>query len=86
MGSIPSREVASSRFEIIKGLEGFVAEHLDSLLKPVNESWQPSDFLPEPSHQNWMHELQELRKGAEGLPEEGICPARLPGTKVEPPR
>ncbi|RPI75642.1 MAG: acyl-ACP desaturase, partial [Ignavibacteriales bacterium] len=35
----------NSRFEVIKSIEGFVGENLSSLLKPVDESWQPSDFL-----------------------------------------
>ena len=59
-----------SRFEVIKSMEGFVTEHIDSLLKPVGESWQPSDFLPDSSRSSWVEEVQELRKRAEGLPDE----------------
>jgi acyl-[acyl-carrier-protein] desaturase len=58
------------RFEAIQSIEGFVGEHLDSLLKPVSESWQPSDFLPDLSKENWLEKLQELRGRASSLPDE----------------
>ena len=59
-----------SRFEVIRSLEGFVAEQIGGLLKPVNESWQPSEFLPDSSHPGWLDEVQDLRKHAEGIPDE----------------
>jgi acyl-[acyl-carrier-protein] desaturase len=59
-----------SRFEAIKSIEGFVGEHLDTLLKPVNESWQPSDFLPNLSKEGWLEDLQEFREKAANLPDE----------------
>jgi acyl-[acyl-carrier-protein] desaturase len=58
------------RFEAIQSIEGFVGEHLDTLLKPVSESWQPSDFLPDLSKETWREKLQELRGRAESLPDE----------------
>src|SRR5512135_1163642 len=59
-----------SRFEVIKSMEGFVAENIGGLLKPVNESWQPSELLPDSSHPGWLEEVQDLRKQAEGIPDE----------------
>lgn len=59
-----------SRFEVIKSMEGFVAENIGGLLKPVNESWQPSELLPDSSHPGWLGEVQDLRKQAEGIPDE----------------
>jgi acyl-[acyl-carrier-protein] desaturase len=58
------------RFEAIQSIEGFVGEHLDTLLKPVSESWQPSDFLPDLARENWLEKLQELRGRASSLPDE----------------
>ena len=52
--------ITSSRFEVIKGMESFVDEHIDSLLKPVEESWQPSDFFPDMRLDNWKEELARL--------------------------
>lgn len=59
-----------SRFEAIKSIEGFVEENLPSLLKPVNESWQPSDFLPDLKNDNWQQELSEIRQRAKEIPDE----------------
>ncbi len=61
---------AASRFEAVKSLEGFVAENLPSLLKPVHENWQPSDLLPDSSQPEWMQSLEELRRQAAALPDE----------------
>jgi len=60
----------ASRLEVLDSMEGFVAEHLDGLLRPINESWQPSDFLPDLSQSDWAGQVEELRRGAAGLPDE----------------
>jgi acyl-[acyl-carrier-protein] desaturase len=36
----------ADKIEVMKSIEGFVGENIDSLLKPVESSWQPTDFLP----------------------------------------
>lgn len=59
-----------SRFEVIGQIEGFVSEHLGELLRPVNESWQPSDFLPDLSKLDWVERVGELRRAAAELPDE----------------
>jgi acyl-[acyl-carrier-protein] desaturase len=62
-----SIDVTSSQFEVIKGMEGFVAENLDTLLKPVEESWQPTDFLPDMTAENWAVQIQEHRLRAQAI-------------------
>lgn len=62
--------LVARRLEAIQSIEGFVGEHLDTLLKPVSESWQPSDFLPDLSKENWLEKLEELRRRAASLPDE----------------
>jgi acyl-[acyl-carrier-protein] desaturase len=59
-----------SRLEIIKSMEGFVREHIGSLLVPVEQSWQPSDFLPNMSHHTWTEEIGMMRTKALELPDE----------------
>ncbi|HKI79436.1 MAG TPA: acyl-ACP desaturase [Ignavibacteriaceae bacterium] len=59
-----------SRFEVIKGMEDFVGKNIDTLLKPIEESWQPADLLPDMSAENWREQLNEFRKRAEALPDE----------------
>lgn len=64
------RECSPSHVEAVRSIEGFVAEHLPSLLRPVNESWQPSDFLPDSAHPGWVAEVNELRERASALPDD----------------
>ncbi|RPI04969.1 MAG: acyl-ACP desaturase [Ignavibacteriae bacterium] len=62
--------VTSSQLEVIKSMEPFVGEQLPSLLVNVDESWQPSDFLPELNAENWVEQLSSFRKRASALPDE----------------
>lgn len=55
--------------DILINLEKFAEEQL-LLLTPVKDSWQPSDFLPELSHEDWREKISELRKKAAGLSDE----------------
>jgi acyl-[acyl-carrier-protein] desaturase len=57
----------SSQMEVIKSIEGFVGEQLDSLLLNVNDSWQPSDLLPNLVTENWTEQLKEFRARAQSL-------------------
>ena len=59
-----------SRLEVIKGMEDFVGKNIDNLLKPINESWQPSDMLPDMTAENWREQISEFRQRAEALPDE----------------
>ena len=52
----------NSRLEVINSIEGFVNENLSTLLKPVEESWQPSDFLPDMTKENWREDIHEFRE------------------------
>ena len=40
--------ITPERLEIFKSLEGWASETLIPYLKPVEKSWQPQDFLPDP--------------------------------------
>jgi acyl-[acyl-carrier-protein] desaturase len=48
--------------EVVESMLDFVREHLGSLLKPVAESWQPSDFLPDLNAEDWVRRLTERAK------------------------
>jgi acyl-[acyl-carrier-protein] desaturase len=63
-------KTAASRLEVIKSLEGVVAQNIGSLLKPVNESWQPSDFLPDLSRGDWVEQVDDLRQKARAIPDD----------------
>ena len=59
-----------SRIEVIKGIEGYVGENIDTLLKPVESSWQPAELLPDLTQPGWVEHVEALRKEAEGLSDE----------------
>ncbi|KAG8078676.1 hypothetical protein GUJ93_ZPchr0007g6098 [Zizania palustris] len=56
--------------EVFRSLEGWAGRSLLPLLKPVEECWQPSDFLPDSSSEMFEHDVRELRARAAGLPDE----------------
>jgi len=63
-------QVTSHQLEVIKSIEGFVGGQLDALLVKVEESWQPSDYLPDLSAENWNEQLTDFRKTAAVLSDE----------------
>lgn len=54
---------------IVESLQDFVAEHL-SLLLPVDQAWQPTDYLPDFSADDWSARLDAFRESARSLPDE----------------
>jgi acyl-[acyl-carrier-protein] desaturase len=70
MSSRDELPVTSSHFEVIRSMEGFVKENLGSLLTPVDQSWQPQDFMPNMSGPDWSSELTAFRERAAQLPDE----------------
>ncbi|BAC06230.1 putative stearoyl-acyl carrier protein desaturase [Oryza sativa Japonica Group] len=56
--------------EVFRSLEGWARSSLLPLLKPVEECWQPTDFLPDSSSEMFEHQVHELRARAAGLPDE----------------
>ncbi len=59
-----------TKYEIIKSLDGFVEKNISTLLKPVSESWQPSDFMPDMHSDGWRDEINEIRERAKTIPDE----------------
>ena len=57
------------RREVISSMEGYVQDQLQ-LLKPVDDSWQPDDFLPDMSTEDWEDNIREFRTRAEALPDD----------------
>ena len=57
------------RVRVIRQLEPFVETQL-SLLRPVEDCWQPSDVLPHLTTAGWAEGIQQLRLYAQGLSDE----------------
>lgn len=55
--------------DVIRSMKGFVEEQL-RWLNPVNESWQPSDALPDLTAGEWHDTVQQLRRSAASLSDE----------------
>ena len=50
-------------------MQDFVGEHL-SLLTDAEALWQPSDFLPDLSAEDWQDQLESFRSGARAISDE----------------
>jgi len=57
--------------EVLRSMEGFVEKSLN-LLRPVEDSWQPSDVLPAMHTSGWHDQVVELRRKAETLTDEAL--------------
>ncbi|KAK1299793.1 hypothetical protein QJS10_CPB13g01673 [Acorus calamus] len=75
---IPPREVhiqvthsmPPEKVEIFKSLNDWADKNILVHLKQVERCWQPQDFLPEPSSDGFIEEVNELRERAKELPDD----------------
>ncbi|KAF4394003.1 hypothetical protein G4B88_025972 [Cannabis sativa] len=58
----------AKKVEIFKSMEEWGRENILPLLKPVEQSWQPQDFLPEPTSEEFYEQLKELRERTKEVP------------------
>jgi len=55
-----------ARLEVVTGLDSFVGKHL-SLLLNVETAWQPTDFLPDLTAEDWVEQVTVFRERAKQL-------------------
>ncbi len=55
--------------EVVESLQGFVGENL-SLLAPVDQAWQPTDYLPDLTARDWSEQLTGFRETARRTPDD----------------
>ena len=60
--------IKNVRLEVMQFLEKNVDSFVDQFLIPVEQIWQPSDFLPDSQNENFFEEVKELREIAKDLP------------------
>ena len=60
--------IKNVRLEVMQFLEKNVDSFVDQFLIPVEQIWQPSDFLPDSQNENFLEEVKELREIAKDLP------------------
>jgi len=51
---------------VLRSLDAAVTENL-GLLGPVGRIWQPTDYLPDLSREDWREQMEEFREQAAGL-------------------
>lgn len=69
---IITHSMPPDKAEVFKSLEGWAAQSVLPLLKPVEQCWQPQDFLPDPalSKGSFEEEVAALRVRTGELPDE----------------
>ena len=53
------------QIDVLESLQGFVGENM--LLHPIEESWQPSDYLPKLEAEDWVDQVRAFREPARGV-------------------
>ncbi|WP_256011299.1 acyl-ACP desaturase [Desertivirga xinjiangensis] len=57
-----------ARREVMKHIEKYMLDNMQTYLKSIDTNWQPSDFLPDSSKDNFFEEVKELQECAKDLP------------------
>ncbi len=56
------------RLEVMQHMEKDIAGYVDKYLIPIEENWQPFDFLPDPKAEGFTEKINELREACKELP------------------
>jgi acyl-[acyl-carrier-protein] desaturase len=65
----PAVDTSPVQKEVLRGLEAFVGENL-TFLAPVDKAWQPSDYLPNLTGEDWRERVEAFRGPAAALSDE----------------
>lgn len=65
-----SHSLPPEKIEIFKSLESWAEDNILPILKPVEDSWQPQDFLPDSSSDGFTEQVLELQERSKGIPDE----------------
>jgi len=55
--------------EVIRQLDGFVANAVETVLVDPDDCWQPTDFLPDMTQEDALDQVKLLRERAAGIPD-----------------
>jgi acyl-[acyl-carrier-protein] desaturase len=56
------------RLEVMNTIEPMIDSLMEKYLTPIEQIWQPSDFLPDPTKPEFLENVKELRELAKELP------------------
>ena len=54
----------------LQSMEGWAGSNIEPLLMPASKAWQPQDFLPDPSAEDFIDRIQAFRDECKDLPVE----------------
>jgi acyl-[acyl-carrier-protein] desaturase len=57
-----------ARREVMMHIEKYMLDNMFTYLKPIDTIWQPTDFLPDASQDNFFQEVKDLQERARSLP------------------
>ncbi|MFN8345019.1 MAG: acyl-ACP desaturase [Spirosomataceae bacterium] len=60
-------QLPSTRIEVMKFIGQKIDEIYDEFLKPIETLWQPSDFLPDSTDENFLSDVKLLQEAAREL-------------------
>ncbi|KAJ4723694.1 Acyl-[acyl-carrier-protein] desaturase [Melia azedarach] len=63
-------EVSPEKIETFQSMENWARDNILPILKPVETSWQPQDFLPDPLSDGFLEQVNELRERTKEVPDE----------------
>jgi acyl-[acyl-carrier-protein] desaturase len=66
-------ELSNSRLEVMKFVGQKIDYFFDEFLKPIETNWQPADFLPDATNENFFQEVKLLQENARELPYDYIA-------------
>lgn len=55
------------RLEVMQAIEPHVEGYMESFLIPIDDIWQPSDFLPDSQGEDFMQKVEQIREEAKEL-------------------
>ncbi|MCE2613447.1 acyl-ACP desaturase [Flavobacteriaceae bacterium D16] len=59
--------IKNKRLEVMQAIEPKIASYMDSYLIPIDDIWQPSDFLPDSQSDDFYEHLTQIREEAKEL-------------------
>lgn len=55
------------RKEVLQYIEKYMLEKMHDYLKPIDTIWQPTDFLPDSTTENFLDQIKDLRENAKDI-------------------
>ena len=60
--------ISNARLEVMNYLGKKIDDIIEEFLKPIETNWQPTDFLPDSTDENFLLEIKLLQESAKDLP------------------